>query len=128
MVECCYETPALAFGFESLATLFKVGIKLWQILPEVVYSTLEERVGYEQMLLNISFLYLVSCLTGENYEFADYVLAREVDTWVGFAEISLKMKLSVPLSTASIFNITSPELRRSLMVPMIGSPAPTLVS
>lgn len=85
VVECCYETPALAFGFESLATLFKVGIKLWQILPEVVYSTLEERVGYEQMLLNISFLYLVSCLTGENYEFADYVLAREVDAWVGFA-------------------------------------------
>ena len=44
------------------------------------------------------------------------------------AEMALKMKLSVPLSTASIFRILSPELRRSLMVPMTGSPAPTLVS
>ena len=85
VVECCHKTPALALGFESLATLFKVGIKLWQLLPEVVDCALEERVGYEQMLLNISLLYLISSLTGENYEFANYVLARKVDAWVWFA-------------------------------------------
>ena len=85
VVECCHKAPTLAFGFELLATLFKVGIKLWQILPEVVDCSLKERVGNEKMLLNISFLYLISCLTGENNEFANYVLARKVNAWVWFA-------------------------------------------
>ena len=38
------------------------------------------------------------------------------------------MKFRVPLRTASIFRILSPEFRRSLMVPMMGNPAPTFVS
>ena len=44
------------------------------------------------------------------------------------AEMVLKMKLSVPLSTASMRRMRSPLLHRSLMVRMMGSPAPTLVS
>ena len=44
------------------------------------------------------------------------------------AEIVLKMKFRVPLSTASSFSIRSPLLQRSFIVLIIGSPAPTLVS
>lgn len=44
------------------------------------------------------------------------------------SESSLNMKFRVPLSTASICSILSPELQRSLIVPIIGSPAPTFVS
>jgi len=40
----------------------------------------------------------------------------------------LNIKFKVPLSTASIFKIVSPELIRLLMVLMMGKPAPTLVS
>ena len=44
------------------------------------------------------------------------------------ADRVLKMKLSVPLRTASSLRMRSPELHRSLIVLMIGRPAPTLVS
>ena len=50
--------------------------------------------------------------------------------WLSFtsAESVLNTKLSVPLSTALMRSMRSPEARRSLMVLMMGRPAPTLVS
>lgn len=40
----------------------------------------------------------------------------------------LKMKFSVPESTASSFTILSPELIKEFIVLMMGNPAPTFVS
>lgn len=57
------EAPALVLHIQSLALSLKVGIELWQFLPEVFNATLEERVRYEKILFYIFLFYTISSLT-----------------------------------------------------------------
>ena len=47
------EAPALVLHIQSLALSLKVGIELWQFLPELINATLEERVRYKKILFYI---------------------------------------------------------------------------
>ena len=78
------ETPALAFRLQYLAATLKIGIQCGQLFPEVLYLAFKERVGQEEMLLHVILFHLVASLTGEDDQFADDVLATEVDARVGF--------------------------------------------
>lgn len=76
------EAPALVLHIQSLALSLKVGIELWQFLPELFNTTLEERVRYKKILFYIFLFYTVSSLTGEDDKLSDDIHATEVDTWI----------------------------------------------
>ena len=67
---------------QSLALSLKVGIELWQFLPELFNATLEERVRYKKILFYIFLFYTISSLTGEDDKLSDDIHATEVDTWI----------------------------------------------
>ena len=126
------DAPVLVLLRKLAAALLKVGVELGKSLPELFQAAAEVILGNEVLGDDVLLLDLVARFAREDDELADDVLAREVDAGIWLKGMSservLKMKLSVPLSTASILRILSPLLRRALMVLMMGSPAPTLVS
>ena len=76
------ETPAFVLQIQSLSLSLKVGIKLWQFLPEIINASLEERVRNEEVLFYIILFYAIACFTGEDDKLSDDIHTTEVDTWI----------------------------------------------
>ena len=73
----------LVLGFQHLAARLEVGVQTGHLLPEVVQRAFEEFVGHKEVLLHIALLQAVARLARQNHQFADDVLAAEVDARVG---------------------------------------------
>lgn len=59
-VHSSHKPPFLLFFLKFFPAALKVGVEFRQPLPEVVYRSLEEVVGYEEMLLHVSLFNAVA--------------------------------------------------------------------
>ena len=78
------KSPSLVVSLKFFSFGFKIGIKLTDVLPEIIYSALEELIRYKQILLNIFLIKSVSGFTCKNNKLSDNILSAKVNSWVRF--------------------------------------------
>ena len=86
-----HETPAFLLSREALPFRLKAGVELWQALPKVFQTALEEVFGEKEFLRHLAGFHAIAAFAGEDNEFAHYVASRKVDARVWFA-VSLLLR------------------------------------
>ena len=76
------KSPSLVVSLKFFSFSFKIGIKLTDVLPEIINSTFKELIRYEKVLLHIFLIESVSRFAGKNDKFSDNILSAKVYSWV----------------------------------------------
>ena len=108
-----HEAPHLAFTLKLLTALLETGIQRGKFLPEGFHAALEETIGHEELTCHILLTQFVPCLTAQDDEFTDDILAREVDAGVRFAVSLLLGHLHGTAEGNVLANLVEDEVQRT---------------
>ena len=92
ILHCCHKAPTFALFLCALTHLLKFCIQLRDVLPELLKTSFEVFIGNKESLLHVVLLYLKAGFARKNYQFADYIFAAKVYSWVWLAVAKLFCK------------------------------------